>query len=595
MTSDLQQIDTDGSDNGAAEPAAEKNSSGSGVQAVPYTPADPDAPHVRAARVTVDAGEDRGVLDRPWASLGYDEINWTYTPQGRRTLGTIGGFAETPYHVRPHYIFNSGTGLGLPHWGSGNVYHEDADGNPFYDFTIADLTYDTIVGAGHHPLVDLAFTPRALVPDRAKEEFAFQSSPTLYSEYEAGWWSYPPKDYAKWGGLVAALAQHCLDRYGEEEMSYWLWELWNEPDISYWRGTPEEFHDLYEVAAKAIRSVLPTARVGGPTVTGGDKGVTFLRGFLTACSERDLPLDFVSFHTKGAAFSPWRTYAPIGAPAPTKQSPSMAKMLREIDRMLAVMEEFPAYTGLPAIVDECDASVPAHWGIYDNANFAYRNNEYYPVFQAKLMKKVLDLNARHAAQVAEATTWSFSMEGERYFEGTRSFVTASGIEKPLMNAYRAFAQLGDRRIGATSDAAVAVDDLTVVGAGLAEEVDVLASRSSTDGRVAVLVWRHADDQYAEDDAPTVVDLQVGGLPPGAWTLQHWRIDRDHSNSHTVWQGVGAPQDPTAEQLATITQRQGLERFADDARVTADGGALTLQVQLPLPSLSLLVLVPAEGA
>ncbi|GAB3952979.1 beta-xylosidase [Kribbella albertanoniae] len=558
---------------------------------VPYMPSDPAAPHVRRAVVTVAVNDDQGLLERPWASLGYDEINWTYTAQGRRTLETIGGFAETPYHVRPHYVFNSGTGLGLPHWGSGNVYHEDADGNPFYDFTIADQTYDTIVAAGHHPLVELAFTPLALVPDHAKAEFPFESSPTQYSEYEAGWWSYPPKDYDKWGGLVAALAQHCLDRYGESEVSQWLWELWNEPDIFYWRGTLEQFNDLYAVTAAAIRSVLPEGRVGGPAVTGGDSGVTFLRGFLTACFERELPLDFVSFHTKGSAFSPWRTYGPIGAPAPVRQSPSTTKMLREIDRMLAVMEEFPAFATLPAIVDECDASVPAHWGIYDNANFGYRNSEYYPVFQAKLMKKVLDLNSAHVAKVREATTWSFSMEGERYFEGTRSFVTAAGIEKPLMNGYRAFAQLRDRRVGVRSTAAVPVD-LGALGNGFPEEVDAIASRSSSDGSLAVIVWRHADDQYAEDSAPTEVEVEFPGLS-GAWTVEQWRIDRDHSNSHTVWQAVGSPQDPTPEQLATITDRQGLERFADDAEVTAvDGVSLTLE--LPLPSLSLVVLRPLAG-
>ena len=78
-------------------------------------------------------------------------------------------------------------------------------------------------------------------------------------------------------------------------------------------------------------------------------------------------------------------------------------------------------------------------------------------------------------------------------------------------------------------------------------------------------------------------------------MRHWRIDRNHSNSHTVWQDLGAPQDPTPEQLATIMDRQGLEHVADDAHVTADGGALPLQVELPLPALSLLVLTPGEEA
>jgi xylan 1,4-beta-xylosidase len=114
--------------------------------------------------------------------------------------------------------------------------------------------------------------------------------------------------------------------------------------------------------------------------------------------------------------------------------------------------------------------------------------------------------------------------------------------------------------------------------------------------VAVLVWRHADDQYAVDDDPTVVDLRVDGLAAGEWTLQHWRIDAGHSNSHTVWQDLGAPQEPTPEQLATIADRQGLERYADDTTVAVeDGQGLSLTLELPLPAVSLLVLVPGAGS
>jgi len=399
---------------------------------------DPSAPHVRSATIHVDASAAGERIEPIWASIGYDEINWTYTATGRHLLDTFGRISPTPFHVRPHYVFISGTGFGLPHQGSGNVYHE-RDGEPYYDFTIVDQAYDAIVGAGHHVLVELGFTPRDLVPERAYDEYKLIDSPTVYSAYEAGHWSFPPKDNAKWGGLVAALARHCVERYGEAEVSEWIWELWNEPDIYYWRGTQKEFQLLYEATATALRSVLPSARVGGPTVTGGPNGPDFLRNFLTFVAERDLPLDFVSFHTKGSSFSPWRTYGPIGAEATEKQSPQTLKMLFEIRRLLRVMAEFPRFAQLPAIVDECDAGVPAHWGIYDNSNFRFQNTEYFPVFQANLMKKILDLNAREEAKVREATSWSFYFEGERMFEGTRAFLTANQVEKPLLNAYRMFA------------------------------------------------------------------------------------------------------------------------------------------------------------
>src|SRR5438309_5259696 len=196
------------------------------------------------------------------------------------------------------------------------------------------------------------------------------------------------------------------------------------------RGTPEEFHALYDVTVAAVKAALPEAAVGGPTTTGdlgpGRRGNEFLRGFLAHCAKTSAPLDFVSFHTKGARFDPWRVYGPLGGPAPRKQSPSSLKMLREVRAALDAVAAHPKFRDLPCIVDECDASVPARWGVYDNANFAYRNSEYFPVFQCKLMKKLLDLSERSGAHVDQATTWSFYFEGERFFEGTRSLFTAPG-------------------------------------------------------------------------------------------------------------------------------------------------------------------------
>ena len=549
-------------------------------------PSDPDVPLVASATIRVDAAADRGTLERIWESIGFDEINWTYTPTGKRLLKTFNEFSGGGYFVRPHYAFNSGSGFGIPHWGSGNVYHEDADGNPYYDFTIVDQTYDAIINAGHHVLVELAFTPRDLLPDEAAD-LVVVPSPTVYSNYEAGAWAYPPRDYAKWAGLIEAHVRHCLERYGEQEVNSWLWELWNEPDISYWRGTPQEFYDLYTVTAEAVRNVLPQGKVGGPAVTGG--GVDFLRGFLERTSATGAPLDFVSFHTKGSAFTPWRVYGATGAPAPEKQNPSANKMLFEIRRMLRLIGEFEEYRSLPAIVDECDAGVPAHYSVYDNANFQFQNTEYYPVFQVKLFKKILDMNKVEPVSVKLATSWSFYFEGERYFEGTRAFLTAGGIEKPLLNAYRMLAKLGARRIEADSSAMWSITGLDGAGGrSMPEEVDALASKDE-DGTVAILVWRHTDDQYQTDEGETAVDIAVSGLDGSRYTVRHFRIDETHSNSHTVWRSLGSPQDPTDEELDLIRSRQGLEEFGEEASITPTSGAASFHLEMSLPAVSLLTL------
>ena len=72
-------------------------------------------------------------------------------------------------------------------------------------------------------------------------------------------WAYPPKDYAQWGELVYQWAKHCVGRYGREEVERWYWEVWNEPNIGYWRGTPEEFLKLHDYAIAAVRRRTSTA------------------------------------------------------------------------------------------------------------------------------------------------------------------------------------------------------------------------------------------------------------------------------------------------------------------------------------------------
>ena len=75
--------------------------------------------HHRAVDVLVEADAIESGLGHLWTSIGYDEINWTYTPQGRSLLRTLGELEDAPYLVRSHYMFTSGTGARDSHIGGG--------------------------------------------------------------------------------------------------------------------------------------------------------------------------------------------------------------------------------------------------------------------------------------------------------------------------------------------------------------------------------------------------------------------------------------------------------------------------------------------
>jgi len=201
--------------------------------------------------IRVDADRRQGPLTPIWAFFGYDEPNYTYMKDGRKLLSELSALSPVPVFVRTHNLLTSGDGTPALKWGSTNAYTEDAAGRPKYDWAIVDRIFDTFIQRKMKPLVEIGFMPEALStrPHPYKHDWA----PGLdYGRIYTGW-TYPPTDYGKWGELVYQWVRHSVARYGRAEVESWYWEVWNEPDIGYWRGTPEEFQRLYDYAADGLR------------------------------------------------------------------------------------------------------------------------------------------------------------------------------------------------------------------------------------------------------------------------------------------------------------------------------------------------------
>src|SRR5438067_1090179 len=82
--------------------------------------------------------------------------------------------------------------------------------------------------------VQAGFMPEALSTGPAPYRHGFPS--TGVHGVTTGW-AWPPKDYERWAGLIEAWARHAVERYGMARVVAWPWEIWNEPDGLYWRGT----------------------------------------------------------------------------------------------------------------------------------------------------------------------------------------------------------------------------------------------------------------------------------------------------------------------------------------------------------------------
>ncbi|MBW8893783.1 MAG: hypothetical protein JF617_17340, partial [Burkholderiales bacterium] len=229
-------------------------------------------------QVEVDASRTMGELKPIWRFFGADEPNYATMKDGRKLMKHLGDLRPGNVYFRAHNLLNTGDGTPAFKWGSTNAYTEDRDGKPVYDWTVTDRIIDTYLERGVRPYLQIGFMPQALSSAKPGTPYQHSWRPGFAYDLIAGGWNAPPKDYAKWAELVFQWTQHCVERYGREEVLRWYFEVWNEPNgPAYWTGTQDEFNKLHDHAIAAVRRALPGARVGGPDVAGS--GGAFMDAF----------------------------------------------------------------------------------------------------------------------------------------------------------------------------------------------------------------------------------------------------------------------------------------------------------------------------
>jgi xylan 1,4-beta-xylosidase len=537
--------------------------------------------------IQVDAGTTIGALPHNWNYIGYDEINYTYTPEGQTLLAKFGALNDKPYYVRAHHLFCTGNGHGFYKWGSTNAYLEDEAGSPVYDWTFVDLTFDTLLKHNCKPFVELGFMPQDLADpehyDISKENWTMQN-------YRGYGWAAPPKSYQKWYELVFQLVKHCLERYGADEIRTWYWELWNEPDLGYyWNGSVEEFLKLYDYTAAAVKAAFPDARVGGPGTTNPSMervSGQLLDAFLNHCvngtnyytGEIGTPLDFTSFHVKGGGYRADPKHRP-------QRPPSVKRIRHDVQVGYEIISKYPNLNQLECILSEIDPDGWAAGGAWDNVNLNFRNTPYYASFVAAAFDKVTEFAQANQWDL-RLLSWAFMFVGERCFEGTRTFST-QGINKAILNLFRMYAQMGNNAVAFESSAEK--DPMTYSDDnGFDADSNVSGFATVDDNSLAVLIYHHHDDWDLTGDS--TINLEIGNLPftVSEVTVTHYRIDDAHSNAYAEWQKQGQPMYPDAEQYAAIKARDSLELLEPAQKVAVTGGKLALKFMLPVHGISLVV-------
>jgi xylan 1,4-beta-xylosidase len=456
------------------------------------------APRTDAVHLKLDAAAQGTPFPHFWEQMfGSGRAVLSLRDDYRKDLDAVRAATGFTY-VRFHGILDDDVGL----------VNRDKDGKISYNFSYIDQIYDGLLAHGVKPFVELGFMPGALSSDPSKHH-VFWYRPNVM----------PPKSYAEWDAMIRAFARHLVDRYGIDEVASWYFEVWNEPNIDFWGGDPKQstYFELYDHTARALKSVSPRIRVGGPATA----QAAWVPAFLEHVRKANVPVDFVSSHVYGddTAQNVFHSDATVS------RANMVCKAVDKVHREILAS----AYPKLPLVFSEY------------NASYANLPNVTDTVFMGPWMANTI---RQCAGKVSMMSYWTFSDVFEEQgvvrtpFYGGFGLIAEHRIDKPAFNAFAMLHKLGDVRLPLASDSAIAT--------------------KRADGTLALALWNYAPPvgdtaNYTPGTPKGAIkhfEVDVSNLGAHA-TATVWRVDQQHGNAVALFDKMGRPAFPTRDQIQRL--------------------------------------------
>ena len=382
------------------------------------------------------------------------------------------------------------------------VCYRDLQGQLQYNFQYIDLLYDFLLSIDVKPFVELSFMPSLL---KSGEQTVF-------------WWKgnvTPPHSYEQFSDLIYRLIEHWTERYGEEEVKSWYFEVWNEPNHPhFFTGTQEEYFKMYETAVKAIKKVNSEYWVGGPATA----GPAWIKELLDFCKKGNIPIDFVSTHiygVKGNGLDEFGVSLLFLEPVPDYVPDAVESVRKQI--------EASSYPGIELHYTEWSSSYSPRDPVHDT----YQNATY-----------VLNTLKKTETSATSMSYWTFTDIFEesgappRPFHGGFGLMSVHGIRKPAFHAYSFVNQLGSIELQNHDNSSWVCKD--------------------EQGNIQILMWdftlldqqKESNQVFYRKDLPAnskgEVKIEIADLPNGTYSYELYQVGYRKNDPFSFYKDMGLP-------------------------------------------------------
>jgi xylan 1,4-beta-xylosidase len=456
--------------------------------------------------------------------------------------------------VRQHGLFHDDIGI-----------YTEVDGQPVYTWDKSDEIFDFLTENGIAPIIELAPMPSALASDPS------------YTVFDWNMIVSPPKDYALWQELVFQFVSHSIERYGEEVVNNWYFEVWNEPECcqnKFWGGSLQEYHELYDHSAEGVRRALPTGRVGGPVSSqpvelqdNSMSGKLFLDHVTTdnyVNPGQPGVLGFFTFHT-------WSFVG--GAVDGYFQGIDLLNSYQLNDVQIAVTEFGPTW----------------EFGLFDEPQEMSQG----AAFAAQVYADISQRAARNGIRFPIAYSWwvldDVFEEGlyreDDPFIGCMGLTSREDIHKPAYNTYKFLAQMGHQQLVLDGDPEGHVSGMATADDNAGVQVLIYNGQNPGMGP--------SDDKYYDVTEEHSVGLTVSGLNPEiTYDVTAYRVDETHGNAYATWQTLGRPSMSAMTEADWQSLRDTMDSQPEVLAQAVCGSTFSHQFNLASPGVYFLTFTPS---
>jgi xylan 1,4-beta-xylosidase len=417
----------------------------------------------------------------------------------------------------------------------------EKDRIPRYNWQIVDYVIQSLLDRGINPMITTSFMPEDMASGK---QYCFTTRANVT----------PPKDYKQWTDLISNTVRHFVDRFGENTVKNWYFEVWNEPNLdAFWKDADKkEFFKIYETTYRAIKSVNPTFKVGGPSAARAE----WIKEFIEYGRENSCPSDYIIAHvynndSENAPLSPF--------------AGSQSDKINQSPNFLPGVVK-----GTRKLLDDLGYKGELHFNEWGRSWFpvdAIRESQNEAAFIVKSMAECSQY-ADYFAYWCLSDIYDQMGYGAETFHGNYGMISLDGLKKPSYKAFQLLGKLGDRQVSVNNP-----------------NDNVLKNAIATKSKDGYQFLFYAFEKDFIPDSTIVKKITVSILLPNNFNadkIKIYQIGNSENNILYEWKKMNKPAYLKKDELVKLSGHNALQKYEGVLNIenTQEGKVLIFETESP---------------